>query len=40
MGLAGSMPVKDSFLFFLYDPLPRVLSASGAIMRFNKNLSM
>jgi hypothetical protein len=25
---------------FLYDPLPRVLSASGVIMRFKKRLSM
>jgi hypothetical protein len=32
--------LKDSFLFFLYDPLPRVLSASGVIMRFKKRLSM
>jgi hypothetical protein len=31
---------KDRFLFFLYDPLPRVLSASGVIMRFKKRLSM
>ena len=24
---------KDSFLFFLYDPLPQVLSASGGFIR-------
>jgi hypothetical protein len=31
---------KNSFLCFLYEPLPRVLSASGVIMRFKKRLSM
>jgi len=30
--------LKDSFLFFLYDSLPRVLSASGVIMRFKKKI--
>jgi hypothetical protein len=29
---------KYSFLFFLYEPLPRVLSASGVIMRFKKKI--
>ena len=29
--------IKDKFLFFLYDPLPRVLSASGVIMRLTKD---
>jgi hypothetical protein len=32
--------LKDNILFFPYDPLPRVLSASGVIMRVKKRLSM
>jgi hypothetical protein len=31
---------EESGSFSLYDPLPRVLSASGVIMRFKKRLSM
>jgi hypothetical protein len=30
----------DNFLFFLYDPLSRVLSAFGVIMRFKTRLSI
>jgi ABC-type uncharacterized transport system permease subunit len=33
-----SLNKADSILFFLYDPLPRVLSASGVIMRFKKKI--
>jgi hypothetical protein len=29
---------KNSILFFLYDPLSRVLSAFGVIMRFKKKI--
>ncbi len=32
--------LKDNILFFLVDPLSRVLYASGVIMRFKKRLSM
>jgi hypothetical protein len=29
---------RDCFQFFSYDPLPRVLSASGVIMRLKKKI--
>jgi hypothetical protein len=35
MNLTGRY-LKDNILFFLVDPLPRVLSASGVIMRFKR----
>jgi len=38
--VANLLIFKDCFLFFLYEPLPRGLSASGVITRFKKRLSM
>jgi len=39
-GVSNLLIFQRWILFFLYEPLPRVLSASGVITRFKKGLSM